>query len=292
MSAELLPRSYLYVPGNVSAKLAKATTRGSDALILDLEDAVPLAEKDSALETVVAWVSAQPAPGAVELWVRVNPGARRLTDVRALAGLSALRGLILAKVEDAHEVVEIGELLRELGDTSTLLMPMIETPGAVLDAREIARQPRVHQLQVGEIDLAGEAGITPGPDEAELGGIRTMIVLASAAAGINPPVGPVSRITNDVAALAESTARVARQGFMGRACIHPAQVPVVHGVFTPDAAEVEEALSVIDLVEDAELRGTGVVLDPQGRLVDVAVLHAARRVLALHHRSVDEVASA
>lgn len=280
MTAASLPRSYLYVPGNAHDKLAKALLRGADALIVDLEDAVPMHEKDNARAAVVAWLAGQPVDGPTELWVRVNAGPLRDADVRALVGIDALTGIILAKVEDAAEVAAIAALLEAAGDTTTLLMPLIETASAMLDARDIARAPRVHQLQIGEVDLTGETGIVPGDDEAELGALRAMVVLASTAAGINPPIGPVSRITSDLPALEVSTQRVRRQGFMGRACIHPAQIAVVHAVFTPSAAEIAEAESVIELVKAAEAQDSGVVLDAAGRLVDPAVLHAAHRTLA------------
>ena len=107
-----------------------------------------------------------------------------------------------------------------------------------------------------------------------------MVVTASAAAGIDPPVGPVSRVFADAAALAESTRRVRRLGFVGRACIHPAQIPVVHEVFTPTPAEVEAAHAAI-----GALAGGGVAVDAEGRLIDPAVLPAARRTLAFAERA-------
>jgi citrate lyase subunit beta/citryl-CoA lyase len=274
-----MARSYLYVPGNAAGKLAKATTRGADALIVDLEDAVPPAEKAAARAAVVAWLAAAPPP--LPIWVRVNQGGLRDDDLRAVAGRPGLTGVVLAKATGPADVASAGAVLSAAGDPGTLLMPLLETAGAILDAAAIARQPRVHRLQIGEVDLAGELGASPGADEVELVGIRTQVVLASAAAGIEPPVGPVSRVTNDPAALAASTVRLRRLGFVGRACIHPAQIPVVHEVFTPTAAEVAEARAVIALLNRAEARGSGAVLDGEGRLVDAAVLHAARRTLAL-----------
>ncbi len=278
-------RSFLYVPGNASDKLAKALTRGADALIVDLEDAVPPAEKDRAREAVVRWSGAQPADQPTQLWVRVNPGELRAVDVAALAGTQAVTGLVLAKTESADDVRDVVAQLEELGDHSTVLMPLVETAAAVLGAAAIAAQPRVHQLQIGEVDLAGETGIEPGEDDAELAGIRTLVVLASAAAGIHPPLGPVSRVTSDLALLEESTRRVRRQGFVGRACIHPGQLEVVHRVFTPTAAEVTEASEVLELYDEAVTEGRGVMLDGQGRLVDVAVLRGARKTLALASRA-------
>jgi citrate lyase subunit beta/citryl-CoA lyase len=276
-------RSYLYVPGNAADKLAKAAGRGADALIVDLEDAVPLSMKDDARAAVVAWLRAAPPP--LPVWVRVNQGAARDDDLRALAGLPGLAGVVLSKTLDSADVDAAAAVLEAAGDPRTPLMPLLETAAAVLDAREIARQPRVHQLQIGEVDLTGELGITPGDDEVELVGIRTQVVLASVAAGIAPPVGSVSRITADPAALAVSTRRLRRLGFFGRACIHPAQIPVVHAVFTPTAGEVERARAVIALLDRAKAHGSGVVLDAEGRMVDAAVLHAARRTLALAEAS-------
>jgi citrate lyase subunit beta / citryl-CoA lyase len=274
-----LPRSYLYVPGNASDKLAKAAARGADALIIDLEDAVPPAAKSEAAAAVVAWLRDAPA-GGPQLWVRVNEDPLRQTDVATLANLPTLTGLVLAKVRDASEVAEIAAQLDACGDRNTLLMPLLETSSAVLEARSLAAQPRVHQLQVGEVDLCADAGITPGPDDAELGWVRGMVVLASAATGVHPPVGPVSRLIQQTEALAESTRAVRRQGFFGRACIHPAQLPVVHDVFTPSEQEVTEAREVLEAFDRATAAGSGVAVDSAGRMIDMAVVRGARVTVA------------
>jgi len=279
-------RSLLYVPGNAPEKLAKALTRGADGLILDLEDAVPPAQKEQARESVLRWLSTQAAPNGTQLWVRVNAGPLHVADVQALAGLPGLTGLVLAKTESPDEVQAVVNLMDSAGDTTTVLMPMVETAGAVLAAAAIAAQPRVHQLQVGEVDLTGQTGIDPGPDDAELGAVRTLVVLASAAAGIFPPLGPVSQVTADLALLEDSTRRLRRQGFLGRACIHPAQLEVVHRVFTPTYAEIADANNVLQLYDEAVADGHGVLLDPAGRLVDVAVLGRARKTLALAGQAV------
>jgi citrate lyase subunit beta / citryl-CoA lyase len=274
-----LPRSYLYVPGNAPDKLAKAAARGADALIVDLEDAVPPPAKEAATRAVVTWLRDTPAAGP-QLWVRVNDGALRQPDVAALANIPALTGLVLAKVRDAAEVAEVAAQLDASGDGDTLLMPLLETSGAVLDARAVAAAPRVHQLQVGEVDLAADAGITPGPDDAELAWVRGMVVLASAAAGIHPPVGPVSRLIQQTDQLAESTRAVRRQGFFGRACIHPAQLPVAHEVFTPTEEEVAEAREVLAAFDRATAAGSGVAVDSAGRMIDMAVVRGARVTVA------------
>jgi citrate lyase subunit beta/citryl-CoA lyase len=298
-----LPRSYLYVPGNAPDKLEKALGRGADALIVDLEDAVPLAEKDSALAAVLDWLSGQDGSGP-ELWVRVNAGPRRLPEVSALAGLSALTGIVLAKTESAAELAGIAEAagiaevagIADVAGTdgvagvgeaggARLLMPMVETAGGVLDARALASTRGVRQLQVGEVDLAAELGLDVSADETELTPYRSLVVLGSAAAGIAPPPAPVSREIRDLDRFADSTRRLMRQGFHGRVCIHPAQVEVVHQLLTPTAAQLEEAQEVLDLLSEAEARGTGVVVDSAGRLVDAAVVRSAQRLLALAERA-------
>ncbi|MFG2088905.1 MULTISPECIES: HpcH/HpaI aldolase/citrate lyase family protein [unclassified Spirillospora] len=280
MSTGRLPRSYLYVPGNAPDKLGKALARGADALIVDLEDAVPPGGKDAARRAVAGWLRSGLRTGGAELWVRVNGGETGEEDVRTLAGIPALTGLVLAKSEDAAHVAAAAGLLAALGDVTTLLMPLLETAGAILDVRDIAGAPRVHRLQIGEVDLAADAGLDPGPDEAELAFARGMTVMASAAAGLHPPVGPVSVITSDAEALARSTDRVRRQGFVGRACIHPAQIPVVHEVFTPSAAEVARAEDVLARYKAAAAAGSGVVLDADGRLIDAAVIRTLLTTLA------------
>ena len=117
------------------------------------------------------------------------------------------------------------------------------------------------------------------------GTARALVVMASAAAGLAAPAGPVSPVTRDLDTYRTSTERVRRQGFLGRACIHPAQVQVVHEVFTPTSEEVTQASEVLALVERAESGGSGVILDDSGRMVDPAVTRAAHRVLALAERA-------
>ena len=278
---EALPRSYLYVPGNATDKLDKSVGRGADALIVDLEDAVPAALKETTRTAVVGWLGAQQVNSSVQFWVRVNPAPIGSVDVAALAGIPSLTGIVLAKVTSVDDVVAAAEMLESRGDTETRLMPMIETATALLRVVEIATGPRVGQLQIGEVDLAADLGMTSDPDESEMVALRTAVVVASSAAGIGQPLGPVSRETADEVALEQSTWRVRRLGFFGRACIHPAQLDVVHRVFTPTSDEIAEAEALLRSFDDSVATGHGVFVDQRGLLVDEAVVRAARRVIAL-----------
>jgi citrate lyase subunit beta/citryl-CoA lyase len=282
-------RSYLYVPGDKPDVLAKALGRGADALIVDLEDAVAPAAKDAARIVVRRFLEGLPPVGAggVELWVRVNGDGLAGHDIAEVAS-PALAGFCLAKTESpddvdaAAEACGRAEVALGLEPGTFGLAPLLESAGAVLDARSIASaSPRVVRLQVGEADLRADIGAMLGEDERELLHVRSMIVLASAAAGIEPPVGPVSTNFRDLEALRASTRALARLGYVGRACIHPAQAAVVNEVFTPDAADVAAARALVERYDAAVAAGLGVFVDDSGRMVDLAVVRQARRTLAL-----------
>jgi len=279
-------RSHLYVPGDRPDVLAKALGRGADALIVDLEDAVAVSAKDAARAAVAEWLAGLPAAAdnPVEVWVRVNPGDAALVDVEAVA-LPGLAGICLAKAESAAEVAAVAALLdrleaeRGIAGGSIGIAPLLESAAAVLRAAEIAQAPRVRRLQVGEADLKADTGIEPGDDERELLWVRSQVVLASAAAGIDPPVGPVSTNFRDLDALRASTEAVRRLGYRGRACIHPAQIAVVHEVFTPSSEQLDAARALIAAYDAAVAGGSGVLIGPDGRMVDEAVVRQARRLV-------------
>ena len=277
-----LPRSHLYVPGNSGPRLDKAWASSADAVVVDLEDAVPVAEKAAARVAVLGWLAStavERAAAGRELWIRVNPGTEGLADLDALAGAAGVTGLVPAKATVPDVRVLASELARRGLDWR--LSPLLETPGAVLDARVIAGLPRVLRLHIGEYDLCAATGVQPGFDEAETAWARSVVVFASSEAGIDPPVGPVSTEVRDQVAFAASTQRAARQGFVGRACIHPAQLPVVHEVFTPSPEAVARARALLGAYDAAIAAGSGAYIDQDGRMVDEAVARGARRTVAL-----------
>lgn len=273
-----LSRSALYVPGNAPAKLDKALARGADEVIVDLEDAVPHAAKDSAREAVAAWLAAL-QPGRCRVWVRVNSGDLCSADLHAVGAARALEGVVLAKTESVEDVTAADAILTALGSAAGIA-PLLESARAVHRAPEIAAAPRVRRLQLGEADLRADLGVTPGPDDLELLFARSAVVLASAAAGIAPPLAPVRTDVRDLEGLRASTHALARLGFVGRACVHPAQIPVVHEVFTPSEDQVRAARDLLAGFDAAAAAGSGVVIDSRGRLVDEAVARHARLVLS------------
>ena len=281
----MFPRSYLYVPGDSPEKLAKVLQRGADAVIADLEDAIAPGRKAVARQTVRSWLaSLGDGDGiGVEIWVRVNSGASVEADLAAVFS-SVLTGICVPKVSGLEDLEAVQRLLRKLEQKvppprPLALQPLLETAAAVLAAERIARAERVQCMQLGEHDLGAEVGIERSDDDIEFLFARSQLVFGSAAAGIGPPVGPVSVDFNDLERFRASTLTLKRLGFRSRACIHPAQVKVVNEVFTPSIMEVEQARLLVETFDDALERGSGVVRDDKGAMVDEAVVRAARRLL-------------
>lgn len=268
-------RSWLYVPGDQPAMLGTAFTRGADAVIVDLEDAVAPGNKDAARISVARWLSELDPDRSPPVWVRVNPGALRERDLRAVAAMPALCGVCTAKTDTAEELTAVDQLLTEMGSRA-LISPLLESAASLLNAQRIATTARVHSLQIGEVDLTAELGVTPGLAETELLAIRSHVVVCSAAAGINPPPGPASTNFRDLDRFRQSTMALRRLGFRGRVCIHPAQVAVANEVYTPTAQEIRTATQ---LLARFDVVGAGVTVDDDGQMVDEAVLRHARRVL-------------
>ncbi|MFJ1539005.1 HpcH/HpaI aldolase/citrate lyase family protein [Micromonospora chalcea] len=273
-------RSYLYVPGDRADLLDKAAGRGADALVLDLEDAVTPARKAHARETVAGYLGAA-APAGPELWVRINSDQVE-ADVEVLSPAAAGVWVPKAEPELLAEVdAALARVQQRLGPDAPAfrVVALIETARGVLTAPRVAEAPRVLRLGLGEADLAGELGLQPGPERAEFAPIRSQVVVASAAAGITPPVGPVETTLRDPERLERTTRALLRQGFRARSAIHPGQIATINEVFTPTEAEVASARAVLEALERAERGGSGVATDADGRLLDRAVVRAAAEVV-------------
>ncbi len=287
-------RSYLYVPGDRPDLLARAPGRGADALIIDLEDGVAASAKQSARGVLARWLESSASAAPAEIWVRVNPlGPAAGTDTErdlAVAVAPGVAGICLAKCQDPAEAERLAGLIDQaearagLAAGSVRVSALLESARGWLAAPAIAAARRVDRLQLGEADLLAELAMTPGPDEIELVALRTHVVVASAAARLEAPIGPVSVNFRDLSLFRTTTMRLRRLGFGGRATIHPAQLPVVNEVFTPSQAEVESARAIIERFEAATSAGTGVIVAADGAMVDEAVVRAARNVLGRARR--------
>jgi citrate lyase subunit beta/citryl-CoA lyase len=275
----MIPRSWLYVPADDAGRLAKAATRGADALIVDLEDGVAPSAKEAARDNLGAFLDDVPSQPAV--WVRVTSDPDGLELDLAASLHPNVAGIVLAKAQDPAQVADVVARLGQLPGEQRGVMPLIETGRAVFSVADIAGVPGVTQLQVGEADLRADLGITFGPDESELLLVRQRVVIVSSALDLLPPVAPVSVEFRDLDAFRAGTQRLARMGYVGRACIHPAQVDIAHEVFTPTDEDIAAARALVTAAEAAAAEGRGAFTDESGRMVDEAIVRQARRTLQL-----------
>ena len=280
-------RSFLYVPGDKPEMLAKATQRGADAVIVDLEDAVAHSSKALARETVWSWLARQTDRSAA-IWVRVNPQLDLLEDDLAAAVHPVLTGVYLPKVSSTDEIdfvatqLDAFEAVAGMAEGTVQIAPLLETAAGILAAPQIAASPRVSHMSIGETDLAAELGMRPSPGGDEMNPIRMAVVLASAAARINPPIGPVDTAFRDLEGLRTSSEGLRRMGYGGRAAIHPDQIPVINAAFSSTPDEEAAARDIVNRFETAQREGGAVTVADDGSLIDEAVVRIARRTLASH----------
>jgi citrate lyase subunit beta/citryl-CoA lyase len=275
-----LRRSRLYIPGNQPKLMLSAGLYEADGIILDLEDSVPPAEKDTA-RLVVRNALVAIDLGVSERQVRVNQGDLGEEDLRALVGCN-VHTVLLPKVEDPEYVRHIADLVRELaGDADPPdLMPILESPLGIRRAWEIAAaDPAVTAVTIGLEDLSAELGAPRTAEgwESFLG--RQTVVYAARAAGVQPIASVFSDI-NDEQGLEAYVRRERALGFDGIGCIHPRQIAVVHRAMTPSEREIERAVRVVRAARDAEARGLGVVA-VGSKMVDPPVVKQAFRTVRL-----------
>ncbi len=264
-------RSFLFVPGNRPERFAKALASGADAVIIDLEDAVPLDAKDTARTALAqAWPDFD-ADQRARLLVRVNPAGTpwHEADLAALCHLPGLGAVMLPKAENPQQIEHAFTACR------VQVLPLIESAEGVGQMESIARAPGVLRLGLGHIDLQADLRIICGPDEAELAPIRLAMVVASRRAHLPAPVDGVTTATTDANVLARDAQRSRRFGFGAKLCIHPAQVAGVHQALAPTEAECAWAERV--LAAEGQARGGAFSVD--GKMVDPPVLLLARQIL-------------
>jgi citrate lyase subunit beta / citryl-CoA lyase len=264
-------RSYLFAPGHNEKLLTKVFQAGADAVVLDLEDAVPPEAKELArrmVSSVVAGVSAI---------VRVNAPRTPdcAADLDAVGGDAA--GVRIPKCESAEDVAWVAGRV-----PGVPLICAIETAAGVLAAEQIAVVPGVANLSVGGVDLQRDLRASGGNLQTLY--VRSHLVVVSRAAGLDPPIDSVYPHLNDDDGLRDQAQFARSLGFFGKSAIHPRQIPILHEVFTPSADEIDWARRVLDAFAAA---GGAACRLPDGEFVDLPVADRARRLLQLADREAE-----
>ncbi|SEA38447.1 CoA ester lyase [Variovorax sp. YR216] len=268
-------RSLLFVPGHQGTRFDKACQSGADAIVLDLEDAVPLDRKDEARAQVALWLAGRAGGGAgPQLAIRVNGADTPWhADDLAVCANAGVDALMLPKSEDPAVLRAIAAKL-----PTVALLPLVETARGMARLEEIAAAPGVQRLVFGTIDFQADLDIEG--DGLELLYFRSRMVLASRVAGIQPPVDGVSTSIDDPARVEADALQARRLGFGAKLCIHPKQVAMVNQGFSPTQAQVDWARHVIEA--DAASGGAPVAVD--GKMVDRPVVLKAEALLRAAER--------
>lgn len=277
-STGLLARSFLFVPGDRFDRFDRAYGSGAHVVILDLEDGVSPTRKAEARGHVADALRSR-RPGRPLVWVRVSIETLR-EDLDALSA-SPPQGIVLAKA-DAAGVDTVWRWVETLGLEPwqrPALIPLIETAAAVQDVRELASANGTTQLMMGEVDLAADLGMNPSPTGTEMMSLRVSLVVASAAAALAAPIGPVWTRLQDMDGLSTHAVRLRTLGFGGMGVIHPTQLDVIHDAFAATPEEIARARRIVEAFDHSVERGVGVLTVPGIGMVDEAVVRQARRVL-------------
>ncbi|OGA23203.1 MAG: host specificity protein [Betaproteobacteria bacterium RIFCSPLOWO2_02_FULL_67_26] len=279
-------RSLLYVPVNVEKFIDKAHTRGADVIQLDLEDAVPPAEKEKA-RTLVERNAARVRRGGADVVVRINqPLALAVRDLEHSI-CADVDGIAITKADSASHVKLLDELVtgleakRGMKAGRTKFITMIETADAFTRIDEIPRaSPRVAAMNIGGEDFALD--LNAEPDEDVLLAPKQRMIIAARAAGVMPLgfIGTVADFS-DWEKFRLMVRRSRRFGFDGAGCIHPGQVTIVNEEYSPGAEEVAYARKVIQLDQEAAAAGRG-SFQIDGKMIDIPVVVRAERLIRRH----------
>jgi citrate lyase subunit beta / citryl-CoA lyase len=285
-----LLRTLLFAPGNQPRKLAKVGGFGADAIVLDLEDAVPLSEK-AAARTMVTEALTAAHRGII--CVRINPVQSDLwrDDTAAVVG-PTLHALLVPKLDSTAALAQVDaelarlETERGLASGTIRILPLIETARGLRDVEVIAEQAprRVYTLILGQVDLAADLQIDLVDEANQLLYARSRVVVAARAAGMPGPIyGPFMAL-NDDEGLRRDTLLLRDLGYAGRIAIYPPHVPTIHAAFASTTPEELGAAERVVAAYEAALAAGSAAIQVDGRLVDEPVYKRARQKLQRHFR--------
>ena len=280
-----LRRTMMFLPGNNPSMITDAHIYGPDSVMIDLEDATSVTQKDAA-RFLVSEALKTIDYKTTERVVRINGldtpfGA---DDIRAVvkAGVDVIR---LPKTDTPDDIIAVDKLIteveKEIGrEGQTLMMAAIESARGVLNAKEIAlASPRMMGIALGAEDYVTNLKTSRSKHGWELYYARESIVLAARNAGIYC-FDTVYSDVNNMEGFKQEVQFIKDLGFDGKSCIHPKQVRAVHEIYTPTPKEIEKALRVINGAKEAEAKGSGVI-SVDGKMVDAPIIARAYRVLEL-----------
>jgi citrate lyase subunit beta/citryl-CoA lyase len=279
-----LLRSFLFVPGNNKKFIDKAKTLNADIICLDLEDSVPINDKDSARKMLGETLQSR-SEFKSEVYVRTNSFESGLAqeDLKAVVQ-NGINGVVIPKANDANEVFELSKLISDLERTQGIkqdtveIMPSIESAKGVVNAYKIASaSPRVSALVFGVFDFLFDMGLEYVEDGIEYSYARAKVPVDARAAGVYAIDSIWQKIDDTNGLIKDATAGM-KLGYKGKSIIHPSQIEPVHKIFVPNKEEVEWAKKVVDTLSDAMNKGKGAVR-LEGKMIDAVHYKRAKTLL-------------
>lgn len=265
-------RSLLFVPGHRPDRFEKAARSGADAIVIDLEDSVPLANKPVARAAIEAeWPRLQAFAAPVLVRINASETDAGEEDLAWLGRLPAPAAIMLPKAESSQAVEKVYRVLN-----GAPVLPIIESAAGYACLPALATSPGVVRLVIGHLDFMADTGMQCDDEQSELAPLRFAVAMATRLSRLAPAVDGVTEQVGDELRLRMDVRRALRFGFGGKLCIHPAQVRIVHDALAPTEQELEWARKVV--AADAAANGAAVQVD--GRMVDLPVVLRARRLLA------------
>lgn len=264
-------RTLLFVPGHRPDRFDKAARSGADAIVVDLEDAVPTTSKAAARAAIEAqWPLLQVCGVPVLVRINASETSAGTEDIEWLGRLPPPAAILLPKAESLQAVASVHRAL-----SGTPVLPIIESAAGYAALSMLAATPGVMRLAIGHLDFLADTGMRCDDEQSELAPLRFAVAMATRLNGLAPAVDGVTEQIGAEQRLRNDVRRAMRFGLRGKLCIHPAQVSIVHDAMAPTEEELAWARKVI--AADAAANGGAVQVD--GRMVDQPVVLLARRLL-------------
>ena len=289
-------RSILFAPGNRIRMLEKVGKSGADAVVLDLEDAVPSDQKIAARKIVREISEKIAKENNVDIFVRSNPfrdetglvipcGEEDLNEIVS----EKIKGIIIPKVENKEDIQKCHKILVELEESFGLVKGQVSLIGiveSVLGVENVFRisaaetENRDFTLAFGAGDYTNDLNIEWPEEEFNLDYPRTRIASACRISNLSKPIDTVWINLENEKGLRQSCKRAKSLGFFGKLCIHPNQIETVNEVFTPSLEEYERALKIKKVFDEVKEKGEGTA-SVDGKMIDYPIVYAAERVIEL-----------
>jgi citrate lyase subunit beta / citryl-CoA lyase len=268
---------YLFVPGNSNKKIQKALNANTDAIIIDLEDAVTVEEKENARHIVSSILNSEVINTIkLKVYVRINSFKTPwfFDDIKMVKELRQVDGIMIPKCDDRVSVTHTAEMLGK----DMEIIPLIESAAGVMNVDQVLSSHRfVRKVAFGSVDFALDIGTGWSEEGLERTYAMSKIVLTSRALGADSPIDAVFPVIDNKEKFIKDAQIGKQAGFYGKMVIHPNQIEWVKEVYTPHVKQIEWSNKVVNIYESSPNAGA---IDLDGKLIDRPVYLLAKRILA------------